>query len=147
MKRYTKSAVIEVIDTLPNGDKLVQNKGNDSDTWVIPKDVFESTYVEYIPIVDEFENRSQNFGWAVKAIKAGKKVARKGWNDKDMFIYYVASNKYPMSNNLMETMADRYEDDLVPYQAYVALKTADDTVVPWLASQSDMLAEDWESVD
>jgi hypothetical protein len=32
----------------------------------------------------------------------------------------------------------------VPYQAYIAMKTVQGTVVPWLASQTDMLAEDWE---
>lgn len=31
----------------------------------------------------------------------------------------------------------------VPYNAYIAMKTANDTVVPWLASQTDILAEDW----
>ena len=100
-----------------------------------PKDVFERAYRP----VD-----GMSFGLAIEAIKKGYKVARKGWNGKGMFIYYVPANKYPMSNNLLKTMAGRYEDDLVPYQAYIAFKTVDDTVVPWVASQTDILAEDWE---
>ena len=74
-------------------------------------------------------------------------MARSGWNGKDMFIYYVSANKYPMSNNLMETMAGRYDDDMVPYQAYIAFKTVDDTVVPWVASQTDILSEDWIEIE
>lgn len=56
------------------------------------------------------------------------------------------ANSYPMSGNTLETMKGIYKDDLVPYQEYTAMKTADDTVVPWLYSQSDMYAEDWEVV-
>jgi len=87
-----------------------------------------------------------SFGWAIQRMKEGAKVARRGWNGKGMFIYYVPANSYPMSGNTLETMKGIYENDLVPYQEYTAMKTADDTVVPWLCSQSDMYAEDWEEV-
>lgn len=79
-------------------------------------------------------------------MKEGAKVARRGWNGKGMFIYYVPAAKYPASGNTLGTMKGRYEDDLVPYREYVAMKTADDTIVPWVCSQSDLLAEDWEEV-
>lgn len=86
-------------------------------------------------------------GEAIDLMKEGQKVARKGWNGKGMFIYYVAANKYPAGNNPMGTMKGIFKDDLVPYQAYIAMKTADNTVVPWLASQSDLLAEDYVIVN
>lgn len=83
------------------------------------------------------------FGEAIDLIKEGNKVARKGWNGKGMFIYYVPPASYPASNNTKGTMKGLFPDDLVPYQGYIAMKTADNTVVPWLASQSDVLSEDW----
>ncbi len=90
---------------------------------------------------------NMNFGQAISDMKKGKKVARSGWNGKGMFIYYVPANKYPMSGNTLETMKGIYPDDLVPYQEYTAMKTVDNTVVPWLCSQSDMYAEDWGIVE
>lgn len=80
-------------------------------------------------------------GWAVKEMQNGAKVARAGWNGKGMFLYYVAANAYPATSPVAK---HHWGGDLVPYQAYIALKTAQDTVVPWLCSQTDLLATDWE---
>ncbi len=88
-----------------------------------------------------------DFGQAVKELKAGNVVSREGWNGKGMFLYYVPANKYPMSRNPLETMKGLFPDDMVPYQAYIAMKTVDNTVVPWLASQTDILAEDWGIIE
>ena len=87
------------------------------------------------------------FGQAIEALKQGKKVARAGWNGKGMFIYYVPENKYPASDNILGTMMNHFPDDMVPYGSYIAMKTAQDNVVPWLASQTDVLAEDWDIVE
>lgn len=87
-----------------------------------------------------------SFGWAIQRIKEGAKVGRQGWNGKGMFIYYVNANSYPVSGNPGSAVKGIFPDDMVPYQAYIAMKTADNTVVPWLASQSDVLEEDWEEV-
>lgn len=83
------------------------------------------------------------FGDAIRLLKTGKKLARLGWNGKGMFIYYVPANKYPMSRNTLETMKGLFEDDMVPYREYIAMKTVNDEVVPWVASQSDILSDDW----
>lgn len=85
-----------------------------------------------------------DFGSAVYLLKIGKKVARAGWNGKDMFLYYVPAASYPMQRNSLKTMVGIFPDDMVPYGAYIAMKTAQDNVVPWLASQTDVLAEDWQ---
>ena len=130
-------------DDAPDEDGYKVVYENNYESWS-PKQVFEEGYAEEGTVV---AREFFNFGQAISFLKQGYKVARKGWNGKGMFIYYVAPNKYPMSNNLMETMADRYEDNLVPYQAYIAFKTVDDTVVPWLASQTDILADDYCIVD
>jgi len=85
-----------------------------------------------------------DFGKALEALKAGKKVARRGWNGKGMFLYYVPANRYTaLTDAAKEIMG---EDGKVEYGAYIAMKTAQGNVVPWLASQTDMLAEAWEIV-
>lgn len=88
-----------------------------------------------------------DFGEAIKALKAGKRVAREGWNGKGMFLYYVPAASYPAQRNEYGTMLGVFPDDMVPYGAYIAMKTAQDNVVPWLASQTDVLAEDWVIAD
>lgn len=84
-----------------------------------------------------------NFGDAIQLLKSGKRLMRSGWNGKGMFLYYVAANKYPVSRNPGSAVAGMFENDMVPYGAYIAMKTAQGNVVPWLASQTDILAEDW----
>ena len=89
-----------------------------------------------------------DFGQAILALKEGKRVARSGWDGKGMFLYYVPENKYPASRNEHGTMVGVFENDMVPYGAYIAMKTAQNNVVPWwLASQTDVLAEDWVITD
>ena len=76
-----------------------------------------------------------NFGKALEALKEGKKVARKGWNGKG--IYLILQNP------------DAHSKMTLPYIYIVTTNLVTDNpnapkgVVPWLASQTDMLAEDW----
>ena len=88
-----------------------------------------------------------SFGDAVVALKEGLRVEREGWNGKGMFLYYVPENKYPASRNEHGTMIGVFENDMVPYREYIALKTVDNQVVPWAPSISDALAEDWQIVE
>ena len=67
-----------------------------------------------------------NFGDAVKDLKAGLTVSRKGWNGKGMWLRL----QVPDENSKMTL-------------PYIYMKTADNNLVPWLASQTDILAEDW----
>jgi hypothetical protein len=83
-------------------------------------------------------------GWVVKELQSGSRVARAGWNGKGMFLYYVPADAYPART--LVAKLEWGENALVPYQAYVAMKTAQGSVVPWLCSQSDLLATDWEVV-
>lgn len=85
-----------------------------------------------------------DFGSAIVKLKHGKKVARKGWNGKGMFLYHVSAGHYPVKMEAAKSIAD--EDGMVEYGAYIAMKTAQGNVVLWLASQTDMLAEDWVEV-
>lgn len=82
------------------------------------------------------------FGQAIEALKEGKKVCRKGWNGKGMYLYHVPANDYPT----VTEVAKKEFGESVPYGAYIAMKTAQGYVTPWLASQTDILAEDWELI-
>jgi hypothetical protein len=68
-----------------------------------------------------------DFGEAIRALKQGRRVARKGWNGKGMWIELQ--------------VPDALSKMTLPY---IFMKTVTDDFVPWLASQTDMLAEDWE---
>jgi hypothetical protein len=83
-----------------------------------------------------------NFGQAIEALKSGSKVAREGWNGKGMFLYHVPAQSYPADTEVAKATFG----EQVPYGAYIAMKTAQNNVVPWLASQTDVLAEDWTIV-
>lgn len=84
-----------------------------------------------------------DFCYALNALRENQKVARHGWNGKGMFIYLVRAGNYAPSTKVA---SDYFKGELVPYGPYIAMKTADDIVVPWLASQTDLLAEDWTIV-
>ncbi|MBO0962013.1 DUF2829 domain-containing protein [Neobacillus sp. MM2021_6] len=80
------------------------------------------------------------FDVALAILKEGGKVARKGWNGSGMFAYYVEPASYPAK---MEVIKGVFENDMVPYRGYFALKTAQNDVATWVPSGSDILAEDW----
>ncbi len=101
-----------------------------------PKDVFERAYR---PV----ENMS--FGLAIEALKAGKKVARAGWNGKGMFLFLVPGSTFKV--NRPPLMGIYPEGTEINYCPHIDMKTADGKVVPWLASQTDVLAEDWAVVE
>jgi hypothetical protein len=81
-----------------------------------------------------------NFGAATTLMKSGWSVGRQGWNGKGMFLYYVPGGVYPAQTDV----AKRRIGDTVEYLPYIAMKTVQGPVVPWLASQTDVLANDWE---
>jgi hypothetical protein len=85
-----------------------------------------------------------NFGQAVEELKAGKKVARAGWNGKGMFIFLVPGSVFQV--NRAPLLGIYPEGTIINYCPHIDMKTADEKVVPWLASQTDVLAEDWKTV-
>jgi len=85
------------------------------------------------------------FGRAIELIKAGKRVARAGWNGKGMFLFLVPGSTFKVNREpLLSILGEGTE---VQYHGHIDMKTAQGYVVPWLASQSDMLSEDWVTVD
>ena len=90
------------------------------------------------------ETSGMSFGLAVEALKKGMKVARAGWNGKGMFLFLVPGSTFQVSRPPL--LGIYPEGTTVNYCPHIDMKTADDKVVPWLASQTDMLADDWAIV-
>lgn len=86
-----------------------------------------------------------NFGKAIEALKVGSKVARSGWNGKDMFLFLVPGSTFTV--NRPPLLGIYPEGTVIDYQPHIDIRTADGKVVPWLASQSDVLADDWSVVE
>ena len=95
-----------------------------------------------------------SFGEAIRRLRAGQKVARKGWNGKGMYLYLVHGTTVDKEYLRNEAHAALAEDEIAMHNTGVAeflphidMRTANgDVCVGWLASQTDMLAEDWEVV-
>lgn len=79
-----------------------------------------------------------NFGQAIEALKTGSKVARKGWNGKGIFIELQVPDEYSKMTHpyiFIDTTGLQTDNPDAPKNR-----------VPWLASQTDMLAEDWNII-
>ncbi len=76
-------------------------------------------------------NKIMNFGEAQQLIMAGGKAARKGWNGKGMYIFYITDWNFNQIGDAQKL-------------PFTALKTADNKIVPWTVSQTDAHANDWE---
>ena len=84
---------------------------------------------------------TMNFGSALQALKNGQKVAREGWNGKGMFLFLVPGSVFKV--NRAPLLGIYPEGTEINYCPHIDMKTADEKIVPWLASQTDVLAEDW----
>lgn len=85
-----------------------------------------------------------NFGEALQQLKLGRKVARQGWNGKGMFLFLVPGSTFLV--NRPPLLGIYPEGTSIDYLAHIDMKTATGPIVPWLASQTDVLAEDWDLV-
>ena len=82
-----------------------------------------------------------NIGEAIQALKAGKLVAREGWNGKNMHLYLEDGHMMPVRGGV-------YAGSKRIYDPVICMFTAKGThQLGWLASQADLLAEDWQIVD
>lgn len=101
-----------------------------------PADVFDRAYRPTTGL---------SFGMAIEALKLGEKVARAGWNGAGQFVYLVPAASYPAQTGIAKAYFGA--DAMVPYRAYLALKTAQGDVATWAPSCSDALADDWQIVE
>jgi hypothetical protein len=85
-----------------------------------------------------------NFGSALEYLKVGERVTRDGWNGKGMWLVLVPGSTItvaadrPLGQVAPELVGSRLE-----YRPHIDMKTVDGHLVPWVASQSDLLADDW----
>ena len=86
-----------------------------------------------------------NFSQALESIKDGKKVARSGWNGKNMFVFLVPGSRFRV--NRAPLLGIYPEGTEIDYHAHVDMRTANGQIVPWLVSQTDLLADDWDVVN
>ena len=85
-----------------------------------------------------------DFGMALNELKIGNKVSRSGWNGKGMFLFLVPGSTFEV--NRAPLLGIYPAGTVINYCPHIDMRTADEKVVPWLASQTDMLASDWEVV-
>ena len=114
-----------------------------------PNTTTHAGYVSWSP-KEQFDNAyrktsGMSFGLAVEAVKKGKKIARAGWNGKGVFLFLVPGSTFKV--NRAPLLGIYPEGTEINYHSHIDMKTADGTIVPWLASQTDVLADDWIVVE
>jgi hypothetical protein len=79
--------------------------------------------------MNELEFLPNDFGYALRKLKEGKRVTRAGWNGKGMWL----ALQTPDEHSKMQ-------------RPYIYIKTAQEQLVPWVASHGDLLGDDWRTV-
>jgi len=82
-----------------------------------------------------------DFGCALKLLKAGKCLTRKGWNGSGMYCFLVPGSEFQVSRPPLNVHFS--EGTTIKYRPHIDLKTADGSIATWAPSNSDALAEDW----
>lgn len=116
------------------GDYVVKNSLGD--LVVLSEPNFSKNY--------HLASNGLTFGEALEALKDGKSVSRKGWNGKDQFVYLISGSDLQRG---LKYGYGEYEGE-PSLVSTVAIKTSSNQIqVGWLATQSDMLSNDWQIVD
>lgn len=84
------------------------------------------------------------FSEALALIKAGGRASRAGWNGKRMFVFLVPGSVFKVNRPPLLGIYPLNTE--IRYHAHIDLRTATGEVVPWVCSQTDLLAEDWLTV-
>ena len=100
--------------------------------------------------MEEEKMKNLTFGAAIEALKQGKKVTRMGWNGKSMYLWLKPATtikaewcKDPMLKEIVDANGGEAEA-----LGTICMKTADNKILTgWLASQTDMLSEDWMVIE
>lgn len=89
------------------------------------------------------ETTGLTFGLAVEALKKGHRVSRAGWNGKGMWLALVEGPNWGIGGTAPYDFPGASH---VSHGNFIGMKTADNKFVPWLASQTDVLADDWQVI-
>ena len=149
MQKYIGTKIIEAVPAIRKGGKVYE------EGWPIPKSMdptekgykvrYPDGYESWSP-KDVFEEAYRptdcmSFGLAIEAMKKGKKVARRGWNGKNQHIELATRISYMTSEGVFVNV----EHEAIGNKA-IAFCGTSGVQMGWLASQADMLADDWEVV-
>ena len=150
MKKYIGTKIIEAVPAIRKGGKVYE------EGWPIPKSMdpteegykvrYPDGYESWSP-KDVFEEAYRptdcmSFGLAIEAMKKGKKVARRGWNGKNQHIELATRISYMTADGVFVNV----EHEAIGNKA-IAFCGTSGVQMGWLASQADMLADDWEVVE
>jgi hypothetical protein len=155
----------QAIEALTQGEKvkLPEWEGywfkeeNEIKVFTRKGEILESPYLnDYKNRTDwEITDGSRSFGGAITALKAGRKVARKGWNGKGMYLKMIEShpvNAHLYPGNVNSEVKGNIQGKAGQMLSHIVLKLSGDSsywgegysdYVAWTASQTDILAEDW----
>jgi hypothetical protein len=117
--------------------------------WYMPDGKFIKVFTRDGDILDKpnvsiYQNRNDweiatetrwSFDMALRFLKNGKRIERNGWNGKGMWIQMVGGGTFSMN------------DEVYDATPYLQIKSVNGTVTPWLPSQTDILANDWQIVN
>jgi len=116
------------------------------DCWFVNKDFISKNY-------KNLETDKFTFGDAIELLKLGFKVAREGWNGKGMFLFLFDFNNrsngfrielFSILDSIIRGEVSQLDLGYYDVDPVICMKTAKDTIqFGWLASQADILAEDW----
>ena len=149
MDKYIGTKIIEAVPAIRKGGKVYE------EGWPIPKSMdpteegykvrYPDGYESWSP-KDVFEEAYRptdcmSFGLAIEAMKKGKKVARRGWNGKNQHIELATRISYMTAEGVFVNV----EHEAIGNKA-IAFCGTSGVQMGWLASQADMLADDWEVV-
>ena len=157
MSKYIRMHQVEA-------EPMTRGEYNEKRGWQIPANenpadegyivTYPDGYVSWCPKA-QFEAAARpcdgmTFGMAIEAMKRGKKVCRKGWNGKGMYVWVMPGSTVKNCPNISDphlAEIDKAEGE-IRFLGSIRMRTATgDVLTGWLASQTDMLAEDWMIVE
>lgn len=158
MQKYIRTHIVEA-EPMTRGEhlkskglKLIPGTGSESDEGYFIQ--YPDGYKSWCP-KESFEKSGRpidgmTFGQAIEAMKHGKKVARKGWNGKGMYVWVMPGSTVKDCKTIVDphlAEIDKAEGE-IRFLGSVRMRTATgDVLTGWLASQTDMLSEDWTIVE
>lgn len=150
MKTYIGTKIIEAAPAIRKGGKVYE------EDWPIPRSMEPEEAGYRVRYPDGYESWSpksafedayrptdgMNFGLAIEAAKKGRKIARKGWNGKGQYVELASGIAYVGPDGKIVNA----EHEAIGNRALAFVGTSG-VQMGWLASQADMLADDWEIVE
>jgi hypothetical protein len=127
-----RAEITELVDT--EGSPLRRGR-----RWSGTDDTVTSTY-----LLAGQDRPRRDFGWALAQLRAGRRVSRKGWNGPDQWLVLVPGSTITIeAHRPLGQAAPELVGHAAQYAPHIDIRTVQGTIVPWFASQTDALAEDW----